>query len=78
MHSPKQPPKRTKKQNNKIKCAPGSFALLQGALLLWKIKSGTELFFVVLQGVQLIVPPMTGQQLLVAALLQNFAVGQHD
>jgi len=33
---------------------------------------------VVLQGVQLIVPPMTGQQLLVAALLQNFAVGQHD
>ena len=32
----------------------------------------------VLQGVQLIVPPMTGQQLLVAALLQNFAVGQHD
>ena len=37
-----------------------------------------QLLFVVLQGVELVVPPMPGQQLLVGALLQNFTVGQHD
>lgn len=37
-----------------------------------------HLLLMVLQGVQLVVPAVLGQQFLMGALLQNFAVGQHD
>ena len=37
-----------------------------------------HLFFMVLQGIQLIIPAMLRQKLLMGALFQNFAVRQHD
>ena len=45
---------------------------------LYCLFSLAQLFLLELEGVQVIIPATAAQQLLVIALLQNLAVGQHD